>query len=170
MVFVTRSAKSSLRCVVIVCVTRSASCGVRRRQFSPSAHARRRFSGLSRRHRAVNIGLSPAPLGPIGSTQHTSTNTNAIRSNVGSKHVGRIRANRQCVARPNFVLARKPRASLAQRRAPCRAQAPSVDASLASDPATQSGGADACEEGTGAASDPATQIADAADDHRHFLR
>ena len=75
-----------------------------------------------------------------------------LRSHLGSKHVGRIRANRQCVARPNFVLARKPRANLAPRRAPCRAQSPSVDASLASDPATQTGDADEGEDGTRAAS------------------
>ena len=136
----------------MVCVTRSAKRRLQTNTTSPSAHACRRFSSLSRRHHAVNIGLSPASLGPIGSTQHTSTNTSAIRSHVGSKHVGRIRANRQCVARPNFVLARKPRANLAPRRAPCPAQSSSVDASLASDPATQTGHADEGEDGTRVAS------------------
>ena len=42
MVFVTRSAKSSLRCVVMVCVTRSAKRGLQNGQFSPYAHACRR--------------------------------------------------------------------------------------------------------------------------------
>ena len=80
---------------------------------------------------------------------HTSNNTSAIRSQFASLHVGRIRADRQCVARPHFVLARKSRANLAQRRAPCRGRAPSVGAPLASDPAAQTGDADEGEEGIG---------------------